>query len=263
MTHILTNPSIAGLMTAPGTDDIIGTGNWVPVISEETFFAVRDALRDPTRATPRGNVSLGGFLFYCRCGAKVQGDMRSQARRGKFANLPRITYQTYKCQEYTQKREGRPGPHVAMRAAPVDLYVTEKLLDEMRKPDAVRLFERREGAEDVPKLRAERKEISDGLARMAGDEALGILPRAIYLDAAKRVTARLEEIDARIAEAGQMDAAALLLSAEDPADIWFNLDITIQRRIIDSLVHVTLKPPGCGCRNPDMEKLVRIAWRKG
>ncbi len=263
VTHILTNPSIAGLMTAPGTDDIIGTGNWVPVISEETFFAVRDALRDPTRATPRGNVSLGGFLFYCRCGAKVQGDMRSQARRGKFANLPRITYQTYKCQEYTQKREGRPGPHVAMRAAPVDLYVTEKLLDEMRKPDAVRLFERREGAEDVPKLRAERKEISDGLARMAGDEALGILPRAIYLDAAKRVTARLEEIDARIAEAGQMDAAALLLSAEDPADIWFNLDITIQRRIIDSLVHVTLKPPGCGCRNPDMEKLVRIAWRKG
>jgi len=141
--------------------------------------------------------------------------------------------------------------------------VTEKLLDEMRNPDAARLFQHREGAEDVAKLKAERKEISDGLARMAGDEAMGIIPRAIYLDAAKRVTARLEEIDARIAVAGQIDAAALLLSAEDPADVWFNLDITIQRRIIDSLVHVTLRAPGCGCRNPDMEKLVRIAWRKG
>src|SRR5207245_11437124 len=141
-------------------------------------------------------------------------------------------------------------------------YVTEKILDRMRQPDAASIFEHREGAEDVPKLKAERKEISEGLARMAGDEALGILPRAIYLDAAKRVTARLEEVDARIAEAGQMDAAALLIGADDPADIWPDLDITIQRRIIDSLVHVTLKPPGCGCRNPDMEKLVRIAWRK-
>ena len=32
---------------------------------------------------------------------------------------------------------------------------------------------------------------------------MGILPRAIYLDAAKRVTARLEEIDARMAEGRQ------------------------------------------------------------
>ena len=152
---------------------------------------------------------------------------------------------------------------MAMRAAPVDLYVTEKLLEFMRTPDAASIFAHREGAEDIPKLKTERKEISEGLARMAGDEALGILPRAIYLDAARRVTARLEEIDARIAEAGQMDAAALLLSADDPADLWPELDITIQRRILDSLVRVTLKPPGCGCRNPDMEKLVRIAWRSG
>jgi hypothetical protein len=135
-------------------------------------------------------------------------------------------------------------------------------LDRMRSPDAAEIFACREGAEDVPKLKAERKEISGGLARMAGDEALGILPRPIYLDAAKRVTARLDEIDARIAEAGQMDAAALLIGADDPADIWPDLDVTIQRKIIDSLVHVTLKPPGCGCRNPDMEKLVRVAWRK-
>jgi len=115
----------------------------------------------------------------------------------------------------------------------------------------------------VPKLKAERKEVSDGLARMAGDEALGILPRSIYLDAAKRVTARLEEIDALIAEAGKMDAAALLLGADDPADVWEGLDITVQRKIVESLVHVTIKPPGCGCRNPDLTQLVRVAWRKG
>jgi DNA invertase Pin-like site-specific DNA recombinase len=262
VTQILTNPTIAGLMTLPNSREIIGTGNWAPIVTPETFYAVRDVLRDPARATPRGNVSLGGFLFYCRCGSRVQGDSRSQKRKGKFASQPRITYATYKCQEHTAKGEGRPGPHVAVRAAPVDEYVTLKIIEEMRKPDAARIFEHSEGAADVPKLKAERKEISDGLSRIAGDEALGILPRAIYLDAAKRVTARLEEIDAQIAEAGKMDAAALLLSADDPGDVWKDLDITIQRRIVDSLVHVTLKPPGCGCRNPDMDRLVRVAWRK-
>jgi site-specific DNA recombinase len=260
VTRIITNPSIAGLMVYQG--EIIGAGNWTPILTPETFYAVRDAVRDPSRATPRGKVSLGGFLFYCRCGSKVQGDMRSQARKGRNASLPRITYSTYKCQEYTEKGTGRPGPHVAMRAAPVDVYVVEKVLERMRMPDAAAVFQKDSGT-DIPKLKNERKEISDGLARMAGDEAMGILPRAIYLDAAKRVTARLGEIDALMAEAGKVDAAALLLNADDPGEVWASLDITVQRQILQSLVHVTLKPPGCGCRNPDMETLVRIGWRRG
>lgn len=45
--------------------------------------------------------------------------------------------------------------------------------------------------------------------------------------------------------------------------MWAGVDITVRRRIIDSLVHVTLRPPGRGCRNPDMTELVRIGWRRG
>lgn len=264
VTHILTNPSIAGLMCLPNTTEIIGRGNWQPVVLEEKFFAVRDILRDPGRATPRGSVSLGGSVYYCRCGARVQRDSRSQKRKGANADLPRITYATYKCAEFTPKREGgREGPHVSARAEPVDAYVTMKILDRMKQPDAAEIFANRAGAEDVLKLRAERKEISDGLARMMGDEALGIVPRSIYLEAAKRITARLEEIEERIAAAGQMDAAALLVTADDPEETWNSLDVTIQRKVVESLVHVTLRPARCGCRNPDMETMVRIAWRHG
>ena len=254
--RIMTNPHIAGMVVYKG--EIIGTGSWPPVITPETWAAVRDILRDPGRAAPRGKVSLGGFLFYCRCGARVQHDVRFRPPRGQGGS-----YGIYKCLEYTAKAEGRPGPHVTIKADPVDEYVEMKILDRMREPDAAAIFERQGQTADVPKLKAERKEISDGLARMAGDEAMGILPRSIYLDAAKRVTARLEEIDVQIAEAGKMDAAALLVGADDPADVWKDLDVTIQRKIADSLVHVTLKPPGCGCRNPDMTMLVRVAWRKG
>jgi DNA invertase Pin-like site-specific DNA recombinase len=260
VTRILTNPRIAGLNTLPNSADIIGEGNWTPIITPETWAAVKDILSDPGRAAPRGNVSLGGFLFYCRCGAKVQRDTRYRGRKG---DPNRTGIPIYKCLEYTAKAEGRPGPHVTIAASQVDRYVEMRLLDRMREPDAAQVFERkRDGTADVPKLKQERKEISDGLARMAGDEAMGILPRSIYLDAAKRVTARLEEIDAQMAEAGKVDAAALLLSADDPADVWATLDVTVQRKIIESVMHITLRPPGCGCRNPDLTQVVRVAWRQ-
>ena len=38
--------------------------------------------------------------------------------------------------------------------------------------------------------------------------------------------------------------------------------MTVQRKIIESVMHITLKPPGCGCRNPDLTQLVRVAWRE-
>jgi DNA invertase Pin-like site-specific DNA recombinase len=257
VTRILTNPHIAGMVVHKG--EIIGEGNWTPIMTPETWEAVRDVLKDPGRVAPRGKVSLGGFLFYCRCGSKVQHDVRFRPPKGKV----RTSYGIYKCLEYGTKAEGRSGPHVTMKASLVDEYVEMRLLDRMRESDAAQIFERkRDGSADVPKLKQERKEISDGLARMAGDEAMGILPRSIYLDAAKRVTARLEEIDAQIAEAGKVDAAALLLGADDPADVWNGLDVTVQRKIIESVMHITLRPPGCGCRNPDLTRLVRVAWRQ-
>jgi site-specific DNA recombinase len=260
VTRILTNPRIAGLNSLPNSSEIIGEGNWSPIITPETWAAVRDILSDPGRVAPRGNVSLGGFLFYCRCGAKVQRDTRYRGRKG---DPGRVGIPIYKCVEYTAKAEGRPGPHVTIAAGQIDRYVEMRLLDRMREPDAAQVFQRkRDGTADVAKLKQERKQISDGLSQLAGDSAMGLIPRATYLDAAKRITARLDEIDAQIAEAGKTDAAALLLGADDPADVWNGLDVTVQRKIIESTMHITLKPPGCGCRNPDLTQLVRVAWRQ-
>lgn len=255
-TRIMTNPAIAGLMVHRG--EIIGEGDWTPIILPETFYAVCEVLKNPVRAPSRGGVSLGGFLYYCRCGSLVQHDVRWRPPKGKV----RTSYGIYKCLEYTPKKTGRAGPHVTIRADHVDEYVEERIIKRAEDPDAAEMFAHRpQAAVDVRKLKDERKEASDGLARMAGDEALGILPRAIYLDAARRVTARLNEIDAMIADADKVDPVALLLTAEDPRAVWEDLDVTIQRRIVESWLHVTLRPPGRGCRNPYMTDLVRIGWR--
>ena len=131
VTRILTNPRIAGLNTLPNSGEIIGEGNWSPIITPETWAAVKDILSDPGRTAPRGAVSLGGFLFYCRCGAKVQRDTRYRGRKG---DPDRVGIPIYKCLEYTAKAEGRPGPHVTIAASQIDPYVEMRLLDRMREP---------------------------------------------------------------------------------------------------------------------------------
>ena len=68
------------------------------------------------------------------------------------------------------------------------------------------------GTADVTKLKVERQEISDGLALIIGDAILSPKLRPTYEKARQRAEARIEEIDAAIAEAAHMDAAALLLA---------------------------------------------------
>ena len=55
---ILLNPRIAGLSAYHG--QIVGQGNWEPLVPEETWRAVRGILEDPTRKPPRGVTDPAG-----------------------------------------------------------------------------------------------------------------------------------------------------------------------------------------------------------
>ena len=68
---ILLNPRIAGLSAYHG--EIVGQGDWEPLVPEETWRAVRGTLDDPTRKPPRGVRTLLGGLGLCPCGNVVTG----------------------------------------------------------------------------------------------------------------------------------------------------------------------------------------------
>ena len=68
---ILLNPRIAGLSVYH--DEIVGQGQWEPLVSEETWRAVRGILEDPARKPPRGVRTLLGGLACCPCGNVVAG----------------------------------------------------------------------------------------------------------------------------------------------------------------------------------------------
>ena len=68
---MLLNPRIAGLSAYHG--EIVGQGDWEPLVPEETWRAVRGILEDPTRKPPRGVRTLLGGLALCPCGDVVTG----------------------------------------------------------------------------------------------------------------------------------------------------------------------------------------------
>ena len=105
---ILLNPRIAGLSVYRG--EIVGQGNWEPLVPEETWRAVRGILEDPARKPPRGVRTLLGGLALCPCGNVVTG-------------MPSHTgHHIYRCAPATRNR-AYPGGHVARQALPVEEFI--------------------------------------------------------------------------------------------------------------------------------------------
>jgi site-specific DNA recombinase len=109
---ILLNPRIAGLSVYRG--EIVGQGQWEPLVSEETWRAVRGILEDPSRKPPRGvRTLLGG--------------------------MPSHTgHPIYRCAPATRNR-AYPGPHVARQAVPVEEFITRLMVGRLARADAAGL----------------------------------------------------------------------------------------------------------------------------
>ena len=244
---ILLNPRIAGLSVYRG--EIVGQGQWEPLVSEETWRAVRGILEDPSRKPPRGVRTLLGGLALCPCGNVVAG-MSSHTG-----------HHIYRCAPGTRNR-AYPGSHVARQAVPVEEFVTKLVVGRLSRADAADLVADSEGGPDVVGLREEAAAIRRNLEEMAADRALGLITRPQMLAATGRANIRLEEIGAELEHAAQENVLAPLVAAENAAAVWADLDISRQRAIIKTLMAVALHSPGRGARLPFDPATVRVTWRQ-
>ena len=71
--------------------------------------------------------------------------------------------------------------------------------------------------------------------------------------------ARIGDREAELADAGRVDVLAPLAAAADLEAKWQALDLDTRRAVVDTLVTVTVHPPGQGARRFDPDT-VRIAW---
>ena len=244
---ILLNPRIAGLSVYHG--EIVGQGQWEPLVGEETWRAVRGILEDPARKPPRGVRTLLGGLALCPCGNVVAGGPSHTGHR------------VYRCSMPTRDRSW-PGAHVARQAGPVEDFITRLVVGRLSRADAADLVTVPGNGPDVGALREEAAAIRRNLEEMAADRALGLITRPQLLAATGRANIRLDEIGAELEHAARENVLAPLVAAENAAAVWAELDISRQRAVIKTLMSVTLHSPGRGARRPFDPATVTITWRQ-
>jgi DNA invertase Pin-like site-specific DNA recombinase len=230
---ILRNPALAGLVSYRG--EIVGRGNWEPILAREQWEAVRALLADPARMVPRGVRTLLGGLAICPCGNTVQGGRNA---RGKAI---------YRCGPLT--RDGRPGPHCQQMSEPVDAYVTAVIIERLSRPDLAELTAPKRS--DLAPLHREAASIRTNLDTLAADMVAGLVSRSQMLAATERGNARLAEITAQLAAAAESSALAPFAAGESARKVWDSLDPARKRAVIAALATVTIHPAGRGARTFD------------
>jgi site-specific DNA recombinase len=247
--RILTNPHIAGLRAYNG--EIVASGTWVPLVTVEKWEAAQVILSNPERnPSGRGALSLLGGIALCRCGAVV----KHATRPGRHG--------LYRCSAYDKEGPARVGPHVATKADPIDTYVTDVLISTMERPDAASLFAPERDEVDIPGLKERLGILDTALTKLSMQNSMDLIPDSVFVKNAAEISAERETLIARIAEAGKVNAAAILLTASDVPQAWEDMTVPERRAVLRSVTsRIRLTPPGCGCRRPDFDQLVRIAWR--
>ena len=231
---VLTNPRNCGLRrhrTADTRRDIrsnpelgiVGKAEWPGIVDEQTWRAAVRLLCDPSRLRPHkvGRALLTGVGVCGVCGEHIHV---AGSRGG----------QNYRCSS---------GRHFNRQAAPINELVEKAALVRLKDPRTAKLW----SGTDVSKLLAEADVLRSRLTDLAEDYTR--MTRDQWRIANDKATARLAEVEARIAAAGSgSDTAARVASAKDPAAEWARLTVAQKRKIINAILTVTVHPMGHGGR---------------
>lgn len=206
------------------------------IIDPDTFAAVHVILDDPSRLTSdrggRGPLHLLSGVASCGvCHAPRLSYGRSSPR------LPGgQTYGVLRCRECFQ---------LARKADPIESYVAEVVLAQLRRPDMASLFE--PARQDLRPLRARVRDLSAQRTALARDLSVD-WSFAAARD--RRLREEMEKIDAEIASLSVGSALAPFAGLRDPHEVWGGLDIDAKRAVIRELVEVVVLPVGRQGRKP-------------
>ena len=266
VTAILRNPRIAALAVLPQREDpndrpeldspprkrkrllppeIIGAGQWDPIITEEQWRALASLLGDPARKPPRGAYTLLGGLALCRCGNTVASSVNATGKN------------VYRCN--TATRGDRPGPHCQQMTASVDAYVQDVIVE--RLSDDITDLITASATIDTAALNREAAAIRANLNQSATDAMLNRISRDEHLTASVAGRRRLAEIAADLEASAAGSALAPFAAAESARDVWDGLDTGRKRAVIEALTPVIIHPAGRGARSLNPATVV-MPWQQ-
>lgn len=243
---MLVRPRNAGLRVHHG--EIIGQGQWAPILERDTWEQVRLILTDPARTTNPGALSRQHLLTgIARCAIPGCGAVM---RVGKARPYKGVTEDVYRC---------KGASCVVRNQSKVDELVQRIICARLSRPDAVALLRQDEG-DDGRDAKADVERLRIRLDVAAADYADG----AIDSDQLRIITARLRpQIEAaeRLvpSPARRTEVLAGLVGQPDAAQRWAALDVSVQRKVVDLLVDVVILPTR---RGPGFDpESVRVTWK--
>lgn len=236
---VLLNARNAGLSTYRG--EVVGNGRWPGIVDEATWRAACAIFADPSRRTTpdtRRRYLLSGLASCGRCGALVDTGRTQHGVR------------TYKCSAHR---------HLARGAQPVDDLIAEVVIGRLSRPDARDLLVD-EDAPDADALREEAQALRTRLDDLAGLYAAGAVTASQLATGTVRLRERLTIAETRLADTARVAVLGDVVGATDVGKTWSRLDVDRQRRVVDTLMEITLLSVGRGNRTFDPAQ-VAIEWR--
>lgn len=230
---LLLRPRNAGIAIYQGEE--IGRGLWEVAVPEPKFRAVVAILTDPNRVTTTGSEVkwLGSLIYKCgRPGCKTT--VRNTKVGGSGAP-------SYRCQD-----NHGGGRH----AATLDAYIQDLLVERLSKPDAVDLLGPAPDGISVGKLQVESETIRRRLTDLAAMFGSGQISMAQFTEGSDVARAQLEGVTAQLARAATKDPLVGLVGVKDVRAAWEACELGRQRKVLQALLEVTLRPPRQG-RMPD------------
>ncbi len=250
---VLLRPATAGLRTFNG--EIVGKGNWEPLLVEDTWRGVSAILSDPGRRTTDryARTYLGSGLYLCGvCGSTLTGNTTAGGSSGDRRAA-------YRCRAADRDGKG----HVVRDVERLDQLVEGVIVARLQQPDTLEAL--LPSPLDTAPLHTEAGALRARLDEAARGWAAGVLTQAQIVAATTELRTRLKAVEQQIGQAGHGSALAGLVDAVDPQATWDGLPLDRRRAVLALLVTVTVLPrtrrgrlPGGGYFDPNA---VRIDWR--
>lgn len=229
----LINPRTAGRRLYNGED--MGAGAWEPIFTPELHRAIEDKLTDPRRRTAPDDLNskylLSGICGCGKCGKRMfASPVKDKGRQ----------WMVYRC---------FGGYCMTRRLDLVDEVVESRVVYLLSRPDAAKLFT---AGEDVAALRRKAVELRDRRDQLAALLAEGLLSAASVREQAGKLATELHAVETALGSAETLNPVSSVIGAKDVATAWKALPLGHKRKVIRTLMIVTVQPAGKGVRfSPD------------
>jgi DNA invertase Pin-like site-specific DNA recombinase len=251
LSKFLRKPRNAGLRTYKANRrhradpaEVVGKGNWSPLVDESTFWAVQAVLDAPGRTPGRKAVRrhlLTGVALCGKCGHTLAGSYRADGR---------IVYVCKQCHG------------VSILAENVEPLVYRIVAGRLAMPDAVDLLKAEQhDTAAAEKLRTQRATLLTELDNIGLERAEGLLTGKQAKIATDRINEKLAAIERKQQDQERLRVFdGLPLGRPEVVDAIKNLSPDRFRAVLGVLATITVSPVGKGGKVFNPER-VQVNWR--